>query len=316
MSFYPYTVLKNALSYTLTRRDYENILSSRSVDQALKNLVDKAVGIYIYTGLQEMGRYTLRDVFELIDKYESLKINNAYKKAGRKARLVFNELKRFIDAINMFIVATELIHDRKPTFLLPLSHLSLAAGEGKIDFYSLPRITRLVLMEALGRHGFDPSMIQSLIPARSFLSLLSKPARNVYGILHDAFSLKLCMEYNVDPVYLVVMDRDSFREACGQKSLTGLLNVLRTSNIFTSMISDFIQMASRYYKGRHILVVSSIFTASRETVSLIRREADIALKLFVLSIGEAILLRYALISVDSGFLSDFTREIITGWWPL
>ncbi len=316
MSFYPYTVIKNTLSYTLTRRDYENILNSRSVDQALKTLLDKAIGLYIYTGLQERGRYTLRGVFELIDKYESVKIDNAYRKSGRKARLVFDELRRFIDAVNAFIVATELIHDRKPTFLLPLSHLGFAVKDGEIDFYSLPRITRLVLMEALSKRGFDPSSIRSLIPTHSFISLLSNPARSIYGILHDTFSLKLCMEYNVEPVYLVVMDRDSFREACGQKSLTGLLNVLRTSNVFTSMISDFIQMASRYYKGRHLLLISSIFTASRETVSLIRGEADLALKLFILSIGEAVLLRYALISVDSGFLSDFTRKIVSGWWPL
>ncbi len=316
LSFYSYAFLKIASSYFLTSKDYINMLSAPNVEQALKTIIDKALGLYVYTSLQETGRYGLLDIFKHIDLYEAGRVRTVYVKSDGKTRNIIDRLSSLADAINFYVVMREILNDRKPTPLLPLGYIPQAVGKDGLDPYLLPRSIRLLYMNSLNTRRLEPSSICSIVPSRNFVADLPIEARNVYGVVHDFFMLKLCIEHDVEPRYLTVMNRSSFKEACGQKGFEGLLNVLRTGNPVMNNMANLLEIIHRSHGVEYPLILSSLLLSANMTRSLIHGEEASAVKLFILSLGESILTRYVLVSIDSGFLIDLTKRLVEEWWPL
>lgn len=317
MSYYPIAYVKTDMTRFLTRKDFENMLSASDVEQAIKTIIDKPIGLKIYEEMKTR-RHNLAELLGIIDEYEYMKLKQIYANSSSAMKRVFNLFRRLFDTFNTYTYIPSIIISEKPSLLFYFgSYPETIDSEGKIIVDKLPREVRFIIRESISTKRIDVSKILSILPSKQTVTSLPINTRIVYGVFHDFFISKLCMSgYSIEPKYTIVVDDSILRDICNQTSIDGLLNILRAGNTYMNAYSEILALLQRKVKTINIIDLASLIFGFSRAKALINTEEDIATRSIVLSLGEGLLTKYSLVSVDTGYFRDLVRDIINRWWPL
>ncbi len=319
MSYYSIAYMKTAITSFLTKKDFENILSAKTLDQAIKTIIDKPIGFYVYERIY--GKTVSIDVISnYVSKYEYEKLNNLYRYMSKKSRKVFDTYKLFFDIYNTIIVASTILTSGKGKPLYIWSNLTTTEEiDGLETLYEIvPRTLKFQVKEIMSTNKVRYSELLKLLPSRKDLNYMTHNSLTIYGLFNDLYLLKECItrKESIEPVSLFILSRDEYRYLCDQKTIEGLINYFRTGNKILQDVGETLDLLMRSNKTTTNLDIVPLIVGIKYSSSLINTETDIATKLLLLSLGEAYMLRTILVYIDTGMYKEITDELIYRWWPL
>ena len=319
MSYYSTAYMKTAITSFLTKKDFENILSAKTLDQAIKTIIDKPMGSYVYEKIY--GKTISIDIISnYVSKYEYEKLNNIYRYTGKKSRKVFDAYKLFFDIYNTIIVASSILTSGKGKPLYIWSSLTTTEEIGDLEtlYEIVPRTLKFQIKEIMNTNKVSYSELLKLLPNRKDLSYMTHNSLIVYGLFNDLYLLRECITRKepIEPVSLFIFSRDEYKYLCDQKTIEGLINYFRTSNKILQDVGETLNFLMRFNKSTSNLDIVPLIVGIRYSSSLINAETDLATKLLLLSLGEAYVLRTILVYIDTGIYKEIVDELVYRWWPL
>ncbi len=319
MSYYSTAYMKTAITSFLTKRDFENILSVKTLDQAIKTIIDKPIGSYVYEKIY--GKTISIDVISnYVSKYEYEKLSHMYRYMGKKSRKVFDTYKLFFDIYNTIIVASSILTSGKGKPLYIWSSLTTTEEISDLEtlYEIVPRTLKFQIKEIINTNKVSYSELLKLLPNRKDLSYMTHNSLTIYGLFNDLYLLRECITRKepIEPVSLFIFSRDEYKYLCDQKTIEGLINYFRTSNKILQDVGEALNFLMRFNKATSNLDIVPLIVGIRYSSSLINAETDLATKLLLLSLGEAYVLRTILVYIDTGMYKEIVDELVYRWWPL
>ncbi len=317
MSYYPVAHQRTNITRFLSRKDFENILSSSNVENAVKSIINKPLGLKLYDEMRTR-KYGLTELLGIIDRYEYTKLKELYNNSPAKMKKVFSIFQQLYDVFNTYSYVLSIIIGEKPSILFYFGNYPETIDrDGNITIEKLPRKLQSIIRKSIKLKHVEISDIISMLPLKHEVFSLPLNTRIVYGVFHDFFISKLCISgYNVEPRYTVVIDNSILRDICNQSSISGFLSILRVGNTYMTAYGEILELLNRKIKTMNIIDIASLIFGFSRAKSLLKTEEDIATRAIVLSLGEALLTKYSLISVDTGYFQDLVKDIVNRWWPL
>ena len=242
MSYYSSAYMKTAINHFLTKRDFENILSAKTLDQAIKSLIDKPIGYYVYE--KTHGKtISIVVVSEYISRYEYEKLSNIYRYLDKRSRKVFDIYKWFFDVFNTIIVASSILTSGKGTPLYIWSNLTTTREVNDLEtlYKIVPEQLKPQVKEIIDTNKVNYTGLLRLFPKRRGLSYMAPNSLTIYGLFHDLYLLRECITRDepIEPVSLFIFNRDEYKNLCNQKTIDTLINYLRTSNKILEFINKY-----------------------------------------------------------------------------
>ena len=319
MSYYSIAYMKTAITSFLTKKDFENILSAKTLDQAIKTIIDKPIGSYVYEKIY--GKTISIDVISnYVSKYEYEKLNNLYRNMSKKSRKVFDTYKLFFDIYNTLIVASSILTSGKGKPLYIWSSLTAAEEIGDLEtlYEIVPRTLKFQVKEIMNTNKVSYSELLKLLPSRKDLSYMTHNSLTIYGLFNDLYLLRECITRKepIEPVSLFIFSRDEYKYLCDQKTIESLINYFRTSNKVLQDVGEALNFLMRFNKATTNLDIVPFIVGIKYSSSLINTETDLATKLLLLSLSEAYVLRTILVYIDTGMYKEIVDELVYRWWPL
>jgi len=311
--------MKTAITSFLTKKDFENILSAKTLDQAIKTIIDKPIGSYVYEKIY--GKTISIDVISnYVSKYEYEKLNNLYRNMSKKSRKVFDTYKLFFDIYNTLIVASSILTSGKGKPLYIWSSLTAAEEIGDLEtlYEIVPRTLKFQVKEIMNTNKVSYSELLKLLPSRKDLSYMTHNSLTIYGLFNDLYLLRECITRKepIEPVSLFIFSRDEYKYLCDQKTIESLINYFRTSNKVLQDVGEALNFLMRFNKATTNLDIVPFIVGIKYSSSLINTETDLATKLLLLSLSEAYVLRTILVYIDTGMYKEIVDELVYRWWPL
>jgi len=319
MSYYSIAYMKTAITSFLTKKDFENILSAKTLDQAIKTIIDKPIGSYVYEKIY--GKTISIDVISnYVSKYEYEKLNNLYRNMSKKSRKVFDTYKLFFDIYNTLIVASSILTSGKGKPLYIWSNLTATEEIGDLEtlYEIVPRTLKFQVKEIMNTNKVSYSELLKLLPSRKDLSYMTHNSLTIYGLFNDLYLLRECITRKepIEPVSLFIFSRDEYKYLCDQKTIESLINYFRTSNKVLQDVGEALNFLMRFNKATTNLDIVPFIVGIKYSSSLINTETDLATKLLLLSLSEAYVLRTILVYIDTGMYKEIVDELVYRWWPL
>ena len=310
------------LSTIATRKELDEMLSQKTVSDAVKIIGNKPIGLRLYESIKT-GKKELRKLSREISILNNERIALLRKISENNSFIIdaFNEL---FDIINISVMIGYVMKGLKPEPIYPVGKASVLDIEQVRDINefieNLPQelhsYASMIADKTSGGYSAIPygfSLIKTYIH--------NKLVRTLYGLYHDLLLLKTCSILERTPETLpslYVVTRDEFTNACSAtKDIDNLTTMVRSSNPIISGFAEILNDMKRLdrsmipYDLAVALYVSNI--ASKTTAAGLQ---EAIAKTYVLFVGESMLVRAVLASIEAGTLVSELKEIIDKWWSL
>ncbi len=310
------------LSTIATRKELDEMLSQKTVSDAVKIIGNKPIGLRLYESIKT-GKKELRKLSKEISILNNDRIALLRKISEKNSSIIdaFNEL---FNIINIAVMIGYVMKGLKPEPIYPVGKTSALDIEQVRDINefieNLPQELHSYASMIADKTGGGYSAIPygfSLIKT----DIQNKLVRTLYGLYHDLLLLKTCSILERTPETLpslYVVTRDEFTNACSAtKDIDNLITMIRSSNPIISGFAEILNDMKRLdrsmipYDLAVTLYVSNI--ASKTTAAGLQ---EAIAKTYVLFVGESMLVRAVLASIEAGTLVSELKEIIDKWWLL
>jgi hypothetical protein len=319
MSIYAYSRIKNYLIKITSKAELLSMLASPSIESAIKNIIEKPIGVRLYNVIRS-GNYNLLDLFREIESFNNERIGELKSISGGKGRRVINVFEELFDTINLAYILISLSEGGKPSIIIPAGSL-LSIDLSKISsIEDLRETLRGKMPETLntalysGVKGYQ--IIFSMFNALKKYRLLSLKGRRIYGFIHDLYLLKTCMYMSEEPIVssILTLTRDQFINGCRLKNIDQLVRFLSETNPIysnaSSLLSDLLKLSSNPV----IFDLGIFLYASNLTNDMIYEYLDVVIRVYIIIVTEAFLLRSVLTSLWFRMFIDEFKSIIDKWW--
>ena len=310
------------LSMIATRKELDEMLSQKTMSDAVKIIGNKPIGLRLYESIKT-GKKELRKLSREISILNNERIALLRKISENNSFIIdaFNEL---FDIINISVMIGYVMKGLKPEPIYPVGKASVLDIEQVRDINefieNLPQelhsYASMIADKTSGGYSAIPygfSLIKTYIH--------NKLVRTLYGLYHDLLLLKTCSILERTPETLpslYVVTRDEFTNACSAtKDIDNLITMIRSSNPIISGFAEILNDMKRLdrsmipYDLAVTLYVSNV--ASKTTAAGLQ---EAIAKTYVLYVGESMLIRAVLASIEAGTLVSELKEIIDKWWSL
>ncbi len=310
------------LSMIATRKELDEMLSQKTMSDAVKIIGNKPIGLRLYESIKT-GKKELRKLSREISILNNERIA-LLKKISENNSFIIDAFNELFDIINISVMIGYVMKGLKPEPIYPVGKASVLDIEQVRDINefieNLPQelhsYASMIADKTSGGYSAIPygfSLIKTYIH--------NKLVRTLYGLYHDLLLLKTCSILERTPETLpslYVVTRDEFTNACSAtKDIDNLITMIRSSNPIISGFAEILNDMKRLdrsmipYDLAVTLYVSNV--ASKTTAAGLQ---EAIAKTYVLYVGESMLIRAVLASIEAGTLVSELKEIIDKWWSL
>ncbi len=310
------------LSTIVTRKELDEMLSQKTMSDAIKIIGSKPIGLRLYESIKT-GKKELRKLSREISILNNERIA-LLKRISEKESFTIDAFNELFDIINISVMIGYVMKGLKPEPIYPVGKASALDIERVRDINefieNLPQELHSYALMIADKTGGGYTAIPygfSLIKT----DIQNKLARTLYGLYHDLLLLKACSILERTPETLpslYVVTRDEFTNACpASKDIDNLITMIRSSNPIINGFAEILNDMKRLdrsmipYDLAVTLYVSNI--ASKTTAAGLQ---EAVAKAYVLFVGESMLVRAVLASIEAGTLVSELKEIIDKWWLL
>lgn len=312
------------LDKIVTRKELDEMLSQRTIADAIKIIGNKPVGLKLYESIKT-GKKSLRILTRIIAELNNERVS-LLKKLCEKDSIVIDAFNELFDVINIAVMTGYVMKNLKPEPLYPIGNVSLLDIEQVRDVnefveklpYELHAYASMIAEHTGGgyaaiTYGFSLLKKRDRIPEGL--------ARKLYGLYHDLLLLKACNMLERTPEILpslYTLTRDEFTNACSSaKDLDNLITITRSLNPIVNGFAEILNDMKRL--DRSIIpfdLAVSLYVSNIAAKTTTTTPSDAAAKTYVLFIGESLLVRAVLAAIEAGTLVSELKEIIDKWWLL
>ncbi len=318
---YQYSRAKGFLTQIITREEFVSIISSEDIESAIKNIVEKPIGIKLYERIRS-GKYGLIDLYKTIDHYNRERTLLLEKSVDKRSREILEYFDRLFDDINLFFLLISVTQDGHPYIIYPTGKLMDVDLSNVKDPNSLkealPSNLRPIVEKYLAYGISSIAELFNLYGEPKYYMIMNQKVRKVYGFIHDSLLIRNCFYLDEVPqniLFLSSLTRRDFIEICSSKKLIDAAQVMRGVNPmyngFSSLLSDLFNISSSIEIFDLGVVLYSTYISSDLILG-----RNFYIKIYLLYLAEAFLLKSILSSIVSELYVEEYKNIVNRWWIL
>jgi len=320
----PYERIKSFWTTLLSRDDFERMLSADSLVSAVKAIAYKPLGTALYNAIARKT-FSFVDLDKAIADFNEQRIAALANLVDGRTRETLEHFTALFDIVNLYYVVVNLSSGGKASLIYPFGRLS------SLDLSNISSLSDL--LEKLPGDLLSIALKIRDLGVREPLKLLTiyqilKPeftsdesVKLVYAFLRDLMMLKTCFSAKIDLrdyyATLYTMAFPDYVKLCSTPELAGLPPLLHGIRPYYSLLASILSDIFRKIRASPVTMDLSIalFTISL-SADLITTVEQIAIRTYLLYLGETMLARTALASIDSGIFVDGLKEVVRVWWLL
>jgi len=320
----PYVRIKSFWITLLSRDDFERMLSADSLASAVKAIAYKPLGTALYNVIARRV-FSFVDLDKAIAEFNEQRITTLAKLIDRRTRETLEQFTALFDIVNLYYIVVNLSSGGKASLIYPFGRLV------SLDLSSISSLSDL-----LGKLPEDLLSITLKIKdlgVREPLKLLTiyqmlKPeftgdesVKLVYAFLRDLMMLKTCLSAKTDLrdyyVTLYTMAFSDYVKLCSVPELAGLPPLLHSIRpyygLLASILSDIFKVIRVSPTAVDLGIALFMISLSADLITTVEQ---VTVRTYLLYLGETVLARTTLASIDSGIFVDGLKEVVRAWWPL
>jgi len=320
----PYVRIKSFWTTLLSRDDFERMLSADSLASAVKAIAYKPLGTALYNVIARKA-FSFVDLDKAMAELNEQRIAALTNIVNGRARKTLEHFTALFDFVNLYHVVLNLSSGGRASLIYPFGKLS------SLDLSSISSLSDL--LKKLPEDLFSVALKIRDLGMREPIKLLTvfqmlKPeftdddsVKLVYAFLRDSLMLKTCLSAKVDLrdyyVTLYTMAFSDYVKLCSAPELASLPPLLHGIRPYYSLLASILSDIFGKIRASPITVDLGIalFTISL-SADLITTVEQVAVRTNLLYLGETMLARTALASIDSGIFVEELKEVVRVWWPL
>jgi len=320
----PYGRIKSFWTTLLSRDDFERMLSADSLASAVKAIAYKPLGTALYNVIARKT-FSFVDLDKAMAEFNEQRIAILSNLVDSRTRNTLEYFTALFDVVNLYYIVVNLSSGGKASLIYPFGSLL------SLDLSSISSLSDL--LEKLPGDLVNLALKIRDLSVREPLKLLTiyqmlKPeftddehVKLVYAFLHDLMMLKTCLSAKIDLrdyyVTIYTMAFPDYVKLCSAPELAGLPPLLHSIRPYYSLLASILSDIFKVVRASPATVDLGIalFMISL-SADLITTVEQIAVRTYLLYLGETLLARTALASIDSGIFVDELKEVVRAWWPL
>lgn len=318
--------ISSLLSRILTKTDFSELLSSKTVDEAIKVISNKSIGVKLYTLVLEK-RLELEKINEAINNYIIEKHSDLYNYLPSQFKKQLDPVEALFDSLNIALFYNNLIKHGKAEYLIPAGRIF----REKIDLGKITNVSDLadVLINRglknyaiiLRRYTGDPIKLFYLLTRRvlPINKPLDIPYRRLLGFIHDLLWILICGAKGELPKEIIPslygLSISEFNSVCLSKSLEDIPIILQDG-----YFKDFSEILR--YTNKINIGVGSLFLASMLYLPVLTKNlltpytVHPYLRYYILVLSEGVLVNTCLVAIATEVFTKELKDLITKWWVL
>ncbi len=325
-SSYLYSYVTTSISKILGKDDLLEVLKADSLDNAVKIISNKPLGLHLYKLLVE-NKLSLKNINEALTEYLMEKHSKLYREAPAKARKYIELLDRLYDALNLALFLDKLSSGGKPEYLL---HTGLMFRE-RVTISDIENVEQLIerLVEkkmhvyanTLKRYKVNPlyflyKLVNTIMPRQKTLDL---PYRRLLGFTHDFLWIMVCSGQGEIPANLVprlyYLSLNEFNNICLAKNIEEVAVILQGG--YYKEYAEILRHVFRLGIGVSALLLAYALYTPLLVFDLIRPYTPHPyIRYYTLLLSENILANACLTAVSTDMFRKELGELINRWWIL
>ncbi len=313
--------LKSMTLSFLSKRDFEQLLSSKDLKTGVKNIAEKPAGILLYDSIVNKD-LSIVEIFRKINEYAYTRLKKL-QKVDKTCRKVVEQFNLLFDTINLTVGIKTILSGGEFKLIYPAGELLGEKLEGirEIDVLKekIPKRLKWILNYASQGKIDNPYIIAEIIGRIRAPSYFTVKTKIAYSYFRDSFILRLCTISGRSPgtiAELGIFTRDELESACTSKSLRELSDNLLSMNVLATRLGEALKDAIKLSEILEALDLATILAGLNYSLALTGDATEYTARNYILILGEAYLLRLAVAFMYSKYKINELREIITKWWPL
>lgn len=314
--------LRNYFLHILSKSDFNSMLTSDTIESAIKTIVEKPIGMQLYEVVRG-ERFSLGELYKVVDKYNADRVNLLKRSLDGEYRLLIESFEKLFDVINLWSILFNLVRGRKPAIIYPFGRIY---SSKYIDVKSVDELYGVIpddLIE-IAKHYimYGVENLESIVRVLDKIrdqAITGFRVRKVYGFIRDSLLLRFCMalehKRDLNPS-TIVLTSEEYSEACNAGSLKDLASIIRGFNPLYSGFSELLEDLFRIMTSYELFDLGILLYAISLTTDLISSDQELLIRIYLMYGGETLLVKVVLGSIHSELFKDELKSIIQRWWPI
>lgn len=311
--------LRIASTTFLSRNDLEQMLSSRTIEEAVDRVAHRPLGSILKREF-EGRKLSLEEIFKVIFKYYLDRRRSLYQNTGSLNKIleVFDEV---FDAVN--IVSYVVVERAKGRCIAPLpfgKFVSIVYEKGsdvdKLLKEEFEEKYKLIRSKSIGGYTDLINIINTKMPPEFGLDY---ELRKTYGFLRDSVLLRTCIVMGEEPAkipLLYSLMRDQFYSICRVKDLKELPHVTKGLNPLYDVFSEALHDVFNLHVGLETFDLAVFLTIHYLTQCLNQNLKQMVAKTYLQLVTESVMLRLVLSCLEANLYLDEVKSLVNKWWVI